>query len=109
MTDEEWNNLLSKIKSRYGELSSQSRRHSFLDHVRSLGEWQLDAYSDMENMKVSPEFPADVHVAFAVCHPGCGVQEFIVDGSTQECQRCGRLMFRIASSKYVLDTEEISA
>lgn len=30
----------------------------------------------------------------------CGVCEFIVDGSTQECQSCGALMFRTDVAEY---------
>jgi hypothetical protein len=89
MTDEKWDELLSKIKKRYDELPSQSRRQSFLDHVRSLGEWELEPDRETKNTEVFPEFPGEIHVAFAVCHSNCGVREFIVDGSTQECQRCG--------------------
>jgi hypothetical protein len=101
MTDEEWDELLCKIKDRYHELPSRSRQQSFLRHVQSLGEWETEDYSEAQALETSPEFPAHIHVAFAVCHPSCGVQEFIVDGSTQECQRCGRQMFRTGVSRYI--------
>ena len=48
-------------------------------------------------------FPEAIHIAYAVCHPECGAREFIVDGSTQECQYCGGgLMFRTEVREYVL-------
>ncbi len=50
---------------------------------------------------VDPMFPESIHVAYAVCHPHCGVREFIVDGSTQECQHCGGHLFRTATHEYV--------
>jgi hypothetical protein len=52
------------------------------------------------------EFPAEVQIAFAICHPACGTQEFIVDGSTQECQFCGGLLFRTETRGYRLAPEQ---
>ncbi len=54
----------------------------------------------MDYPKVIPDFPKTLYVAYAVCHADCGVKELIVDGSTQECQRCGRLMFRSETQEY---------
>ena len=55
------------------------------------------------------EFPREVYVAFAVCHKDCGRSEFIVDGSTQVCQHCGKMMFRIESNRYRLVEEQSGA
>jgi len=61
------------------------------------------AYPQSEYPKVSGvEFPDEVSVAYAVCGRDCGAREFIVDGQTQVCQHCGRLMFRTEVRKYVL-------
>ena len=54
----------------------------------------------MDYPDVTPEFPETVHVAYAVSHPNCGRRELIVDGSTQECQRCGSNMFRVSTQEY---------
>lgn len=100
MSEPAWDELLAKIALRYSELGpSLSRRASFLRHVQNLATWGNDPmdYPDPE-----VEFPIEVTVAYAVCHPDCGVQELIVEGSTQECQRCGRLLFRVESQKYLL-------
>jgi hypothetical protein len=105
MTDDDWNTLFSKIKGRYAELVSQSRRDSFLSHVQSLGDWETESYSDIQSEETTAQFPDEIYVAFAICDERCGVQEFIVDGSTQECQRCGRNMFRTEVRKYVLPHE----
>lgn len=93
MDDAEFDGLFRAIKARYAELTSESRRASFLSHVRSLGTWEsnsIDAYPT----DAAAEFPDSIDIAFAVCHRDCGARELIVEGSTQECQRCGRLMFR---------------
>jgi hypothetical protein len=50
-------------------------------------------------------FPETIYVAFAVCHKGCGRREFIVDGSTQICHYCGKMMFRVVSKEYRLAAE----
>ncbi len=60
--------------------------------------YPLDAYPDVKDVA----FPAELHVAYAVCGKECGVREFIVDGQTQVCQHCGGLMFRTEVRKYSL-------
>ena|SRR5437667_12575142 len=52
-------------------------------------------------------FPERLPVAFAVCHPECGAREFIVDGSTQECQQCGANMFPTDVAEYRLVTTAV--
>lgn len=99
-TNAELQRCLSDIIRRYERLEDHSgKSERFLLHLRSLGHWEEDTndYPD-----ATPVFPETVHVAYAVCHPSCGVQELIIDGSTQECQRCGSNMFRISSREYHL-------
>jgi len=48
------------------------------------------------------EFPRELPVAFAVCAKKCGRRQFIVDGATQVCEYCGRLMFRVEVATYAL-------
>ena len=50
----------------------------------------------------SVDFPATIHIAYAVCGEQCGIREFIVDGQTQVCQYCGRLMFRTDVREYAI-------
>jgi hypothetical protein len=93
--------LFEAIRDRYEHLGPQThRRQSFLAHLRSLATWEADAQDYPDPGTVS--FPAEVSVAYAVCHPECGRREFIVDGSTQECQHCGSLMFRTHVANYRL-------
>lgn len=69
-------------------------------HMRSLARFEADPADYPEPSDVS--FPERLHAAFAVCHPECGAREFVVDGSTQECQRCGGRMFRTDVAEYRL-------
>lgn len=61
----------------------------------------LDVYPAVEDDLV--QFPAEIPIAYAVCSKECGRAEFIVDGSTQICHYCGKMMFRTAVRKYRLD------
>jgi hypothetical protein len=98
---EEIENLLNAIHSRFTSLGPQEhRRESFLAHLRSLGRWESDGGDHPDQGEVA--FPERIHIAFAVCNQECGVREFIVDGSTQECQTCGDLMFRTDVAEYQL-------
>lgn len=92
MSDEELINLFSEIKKRVHEVRYSSHKHeSLLAHLRSLSRFEQ---GPMDYPEVIAEFPETIHIAYAVCHRECGSREFIVDGSTQECQACGSLMFR---------------
>jgi hypothetical protein len=96
---EEIEDLLNAIRSRFESLGPQEcRRESFLAHLRSLGHWESDGGNYPDPGEVA--FPEKIHISFAVCNQECGVSEFIVDGSTQECQRCGDLMFRTDVAEY---------
>ncbi|MHB8984188.1 MAG: hypothetical protein ACYC4E_02410 [Carboxydocellales bacterium] len=64
--------------------------------------YKLEDYPEVDSI----EFPKEVHIAYAVCGKVCGNREFIVDGQSQVCQYCGRIMYRTLVRKYVLaDTE----
>ncbi|MBK1869986.1 hypothetical protein [Taklimakanibacter albus] len=98
MNNEEIEHLLSRIKDRYAQIKhDESRRERFLLHLESLGRWENEP---MDYPDVTPEFPETVYVAYAVCHPNCGTRDLIIDGGTQECQRCGSSMFRLSAKLY---------
>lgn len=61
----------------------------------------LDVYPTVDDDAV--QFPEHIHIAYAVCSKECGHAEFIVDGSTQICHYCGKMMFRTTVHKYRLD------
>ncbi len=95
--------LLNSIRRRYEAVTesySDSIQEAFISHLESLTRW-YDEPQDYPDVKDIP-FPEKISVAYAVCHPECGVKQFIVDGGTQECQRCGSLMFRTEVKKYKL-------
>lgn len=91
--------ILAAIRNRYSELPIEGpTRASFVSHLHSLSRWHQEPKDYVEPETV--DYPERIPIAFAVCHPECGRAEFIVDGSTQECQACGSLMFRVESSWY---------
>ena len=69
-------------------------------HLRSLARW--DQEPNNYPAVAAPSFPERLPIAYAFCHPECGTREFIVDGSTQECQRRGGLLFRAETREYEL-------
>jgi len=90
---------LQAIKKRWEELpDNPDVRESFLFHLKSLSRFQNEPMDYLEVNEV--EFPETINISYAVCHPECGIKEFIVDGSSQECQRCGGLSFREAIAEY---------
>lgn len=104
MPDTQLEAALLQIRNRFEQIKGHSlQAESFLLHLRTLGRWQQDP---MDYPQVAAEFPKTIHIAHAVCHPECGTAELIVDGSTQECQRCGGLMFRTSVRKYERKEED---
>jgi len=60
--------------------------------------YELDEYPEVKEV----QFPEEIHIAYAVCGKTCGAKGFIVDGQTQVCDYCGKLMFRTEVRKYRL-------
>ncbi|MCP4021328.1 MAG: hypothetical protein GY729_05755 [Desulfobacteraceae bacterium] len=60
--------------------------------------YKVNEYQEVDSIN----FPKEIHIAYAVCAKHCGNREYIVDGQSQVCQYCGRLMFRTEVEKYVL-------
>ncbi len=62
---------------------------------------KFEAYPLDEYPKVSEvNFPRELKITYAVCGKECGNREFIVDGQSQVCQYCGKLMFRTEVRTY---------
>jgi hypothetical protein len=96
--------LLCEVKKRYESLPENKEiRNSYIRHLNSLARWYDEPMDYPEVKKV--KFPKVIFISYAVCHPECGAREFLVDGSTQRCQKCGGLLFRTEVKKYVLDEE----
>jgi len=67
-------------------------------------EYEIEDYPEINEKEI--KFPNEIYISYAVCAKECGRKEFIVDGSTQVCQKCGGLMFRTETKKYkLIDTE----
>jgi hypothetical protein len=93
--------LFARIRARYDALPDGSgARADLAAHLSSLARF-LDEPMDYPD-PTAVAFPDEMPVAFAVCHPECGADQFIVDGSTQECQRCGGSLFRTEVRMYAL-------
>lgn len=65
--------------------------------------YPLEDYIEIKNEDI--DFPKEIYVAYAVCSKECGNTEFIVDGSSQVCQYCGKSLFRTAVKKYILSND----
>ena len=87
-----------EIEKRFSELKNSCDQESFILNLKSLARWNNEPMDYPDNSGI--EFPDKIHIAHAVCHPECGVQQFIVDGSTQRCQHCGGLLFRNEVAEY---------
>ena len=103
--EDKLNSIFNEIKKRYSELQNSCDKESLLKHLHAISQWNKEPMDYPEITNVA--FPKDIHIAHAVCHPDCGTQEFIVDGSTQRCQRCGGLMFRGETEIYQLKEGKI--
>lgn len=62
--------------------------------------YPLADYIDTTDKNI--EFPEEICITYAVYSNACGNTEFIVDGSSQVCQHCGKLLFRTETKKYRL-------
>ena len=69
-----------------------------MTEFESIG-YPLDQYQE-EPQNVC--FPKEIFISFAACSKECGNSEFIVDGSTQICEYCGKNMFRTEIRKFEL-------
>ncbi len=90
--------IFEDIEKQYSKLINSCDKDSFIENLKAIARWNEEP-NDYEEPK-EIKFPESIHIAYAVCHPECGVHELIVDGSTQKCQRCGGLMFRTEIIEY---------
>lgn len=67
-------------------------------HLESISQWNIQ---DRNYVEPNRGFPNNIYVAIAVCHKSCGDVQLLVDGSTQECDNCGRLMYRTETREYI--------
>lgn len=94
--------VIGRIVARLNELEGSKSYDRLMTRLTALTRYGNEAmdYPVPENV----DFPDVVPLAYAVCHPECGKREFIVDGSTQLCDRCGSTMFRTEVATYRIES-----
>ena len=102
LTKAELDQLLEAIRKRFGELTDEKcQRRLFLNHLRTLASFGAELV-DYEEPEVT-ELPKELEIGFAVCHPECGNQAFVViDGGPQGCDCCGGTMLPVQIGTYRL-------
>lgn len=90
--------LFEDIEKQYSKLKNSCDKKSFVSSLKAIARWNEEPNDYKEPKEI--QWPSSLQIAYAVCHPECGVEELIVDGSTQKCQRCGSLMFRTEVAEY---------
>jgi hypothetical protein len=100
------NEIDAEIRARLAEVRlGSASAEAIVAHLRSLARWHREPQDYVDPGPAV--FPASLPIAYAVCHPECGTAEFIVEGSTQECQHCGGLLFRMETREYTLAEQAI--
>ena len=91
----ELDNLLLAARKRFSQLTDDDcQRRAFLNRLRSLGRFDAEPVDYVEPEEAF--LPKELEIAFAVCHPECGNQAFIVlEGGPQCCDRCGGTMYPV--------------
>ena len=94
--------LLEAISKRFAQLTDDKcQRRIFLNHLRTLSLFGAEPV-DYEEPEVT-EMPKELEIAFAVCHPECGNQAFVViEGGPQGCDCCGGTMLPVQIRTYRL-------
>ncbi len=95
--------LIEAIHRRYSQLTDDDcQRRLFLNRLRTLGTFGAEA-ADYQEPEEEAELPKELEIAFAVCHPECGNQAFlIIEGGPQSCDRCGGTMLPVKFGNYRL-------
>ncbi len=100
--DGELESLLEGIRQRYYQLTDdRCQRRIFINRLRTLTHFDMEPM-DYEEPEEA-ELPKELEIGFAVCHPECGNQAFVViEGGPQGCDCCGGTMLPIKSGSYRL-------
>lgn len=94
--------LLEAIRQRFFQLTDgDCQRRVFLNRLRTLGRFDAEPV-DYQEPDVA-ELPKELEIGFAVCHPECGNQAFVViEGGPQGCDSCGGTMLSVKTGIYRL-------
>lgn len=98
--DAEIEPLLEAIRQRYVQLTdAQCMRRVFLNRLRNLGRFGDEPVDYLPPPEA--ELPKELEIGYAVCHPECGNQAFlVVEGGPQSCDACGSTMMPVATAFY---------
>ena len=94
--------LLESIRQRLSELTDDDcQLRLFMNRLRTLGHFGAEPVDYRE--PDSPQLPKELEIGFAVCHPECGNEAFVViEGGPQGCDRCGGTMLPVKFGIYRL-------
>ena len=92
--------VLEEIRQRYRALADFScGQRIFMNRLRNLA--RFDAEPNDYVRPVEVELPRELEIGYAVCHPECGNQAFVVlDGGPQSCDHCGATMCPVETRSY---------
>ncbi len=84
--------LFEAIRQRFSQLTDEKcQRRIFLNRLRTLAKFGAEPLDYVEPREA--ELPKEVEIGYAVCHPECGNQAFVVvEGGPQGCDCCGGTM-----------------
>ena len=101
-TNMEVDPLLEAVRQRFSELTDDDcQRRAFLNRLRNMGRFDAEPVDYQEPDEAL--LPKELEIGFAVCHPECGNQAFVVlEGGPQGCDRCGGTMLPIKTGIYRL-------
>ena len=102
LTPAEVEPLLEAIRQRFSQLTDDDcQRRVFLNRLRTMGFFDAELF-DYQEPDVA-ELPKELEIGFAVCHPDCGNQAYVViEGGPQGCDRCGGTMLPVKTGLYRL-------
>ncbi len=101
-TNDELEPLLEAIRQRFSRLTDEKcHRRIFLNRLRTLTSFGAEPLDYVEPQDA--ELPKELEIGFAVCHPECGNQAFVViEGGPQGCDCCGGTMLPVKTATYRL-------
>lgn len=101
-TNDELKPLIEAIRQRFSALADKEcQRRIFLNRLRSLTWFGAEPLDYVEPQQA--ELLKELEIGFAVCHPECGNQAFVViEGGPQGCDCCGGTMLPVKIGTYRL-------
>jgi hypothetical protein len=101
-TNGELEPLFEAIRQRFSQLTDEKcQRRIFINRLRTLAFFGAEPLDYVEPQ--GAELPKELEVGYAVCHPDCGNQAFVVvEGGPQACDCCGGTMLPVKIGTYRL-------